>query len=184
MKHCTRCKEEKELTEFPINNKTKLGYRSRCKICESECGREWRLKKYKTKVIIEKITSIKCIVCDNPFALDYDPNYKKKGHLKHCFDNKCFKCYKLYLKNKKGEIEKTIDLKQLNREVLKKSNREVLNNFVKEVKIKNEIINLPEGYRIIDLYMIYSDKPIHQLDSYSVDTQLRHMWDFLIKESM
>ena len=36
MKQCSRCKHEKELTEFSKNPTSSSGYRSTCKLCDSK----------------------------------------------------------------------------------------------------------------------------------------------------
>ena len=41
MKKCSKCKEEKELTEFHKQNGGKFGLSSKCKICKGEEGLNW-----------------------------------------------------------------------------------------------------------------------------------------------
>lgn len=43
-KRCSRCGEEKPLSEFKKNPRNKDGYEYTCKICESKRQKEWRLK--------------------------------------------------------------------------------------------------------------------------------------------
>lgn len=52
-KVCTRCKIEKELSEFSKNSALKSGLLSKCKTCDKEKGRRYYLKKKAIK--LEKV---------------------------------------------------------------------------------------------------------------------------------
>lgn len=43
-KQCTRCKETKDIEEFNVRTERKHGRRSRCKDCQSETHKEWRIR--------------------------------------------------------------------------------------------------------------------------------------------
>ena len=49
MKQCTKCGEEKKLTEFYANSKSKDGKRPNCKVCQNKTKDKWE-KKNKEKI--------------------------------------------------------------------------------------------------------------------------------------
>ena len=50
MKTCSRCKEEKELSEFYINKQSKGGFRKECKICKNKVQKNWELKNKENRI--------------------------------------------------------------------------------------------------------------------------------------
>jgi len=44
MKTCTKCKETKDLTDFPKRKRNKDGRCTKCKICTNKANREWQVK--------------------------------------------------------------------------------------------------------------------------------------------
>jgi hypothetical protein len=46
MKQCGRCKQLKTLDCFSVDNSRPSGYQSRCRTCDYEAHKEWKLKKY------------------------------------------------------------------------------------------------------------------------------------------
>ena len=56
MKTCTKCKESKELEDFPINLRMKTGRGSWCRKCGAASNREWqKLTGYKSKPLDDDI---------------------------------------------------------------------------------------------------------------------------------
>ena len=84
MKLCSRCEEEKDLTEFYKRTQRKDGYAAWCKNCANEYSAErvkvWRLQ---TKIRLVAHFGNCCVDCGNsypPFVMDFDhknPSQKK-----------------------------------------------------------------------------------------------------------
>ena len=50
---CSRCKNNKEVSEFGVNKHTKSGFQSFCKLCNKECQKEFYIKN-RSKVLQRK----------------------------------------------------------------------------------------------------------------------------------
>lgn len=107
-KQCSKCKEEKEYSEF-YKGKGEDGYRSNCKSCVLTDNKKWR-DDNKDKVYI---SSRKWISKNPEKVKNYQSNYRKKESRKNYLSeylNKYNKEYyennKEYLKNKNKEYRK------------------------------------------------------------------------------
>jgi len=96
MKTCTKCKVEKELTEFSLCKKSKGGFRSICKECRRKENKEYNLKN-KQKI--------------KEYKLKNSEQIKKKNK-------------EYYLKNKDVISKKLKEYNLNNKDVIKKKNRE------------------------------------------------------------
>jgi hypothetical protein len=104
MKVCSKCKQEKELDDFPKRKKSKDGYNNNCKKCEYELSKKsyYKLSKKRNQYLIErrrklaqerneliKKLNLSCKECDenHPATLDFhhinsDEKYKTVSDLK------------------------------------------------------------------------------------------------------
>lgn len=70
MKRCTKCKQEKPITDFPKNNKFKSGLNTQCKTCANEYHRKYYKKNkrkfkdyYKNEKETKSTHKYNCIDC-------------------------------------------------------------------------------------------------------------------------
>ena len=125
-KICNGCNIEKDLSFFGKHKKTKDGLRCRCKECESESIKKWRnLNK-------EKVKSQK-------------QRYIKKNYVKHLNRGKVYRDNnkeKEKIRRKKYYIENT-EVRKLYYE----NNKDILNEKIKERKMKDFIFKLKVLFR-------------------------------------
>jgi len=84
MKKCTKCKIEKELTEFHIEKRAKDGLSFYCKVCESERSKEKRIRtKQRKKIVLKEKECLKCnkIKDIDEFTIN---NEVIDGHSRYC----------------------------------------------------------------------------------------------------
>lgn len=87
MRICSKCKKEKEESEFYVDKAQKRGFCSQCKKCQYECKKEY-LKKYqksdKRKMYVKEYRkSDKCKMYQKEYQKEYQKKYQKsdKGRI-------------------------------------------------------------------------------------------------------
>lgn len=78
MKVCSKCKEEKDESDFAKNKKMKCGYSSHCKACMSWYAREFRKKNEAIIRSLDKIKREKCKESMRLYSKKYRGNNKER----------------------------------------------------------------------------------------------------------
>lgn len=85
IKKCKQCEQEKDISEFSPNGKTKIGtqlYRSTCKFCttNSETQKQFRLNRKSKNIQIRIETRDKCIICGGILWSTNESGYCKEHY--------------------------------------------------------------------------------------------------------
>ena len=147
MKTCSRCKEEKELSEFYINKYSKGGFRKECKICKNKVQKNWELnnkekiKEVKKKYHINNKEKIK------ERSKEYRLNNKEKIKEYRLNNQEYSKEYsKEYRLNNKEKINEKGNIYRLNNKEKAKeyrlNNKEKANKRFRERKLINPLFKL------------------------------------------
>ncbi len=125
-KICSKCKIEKELCDFGMNNRYKSGVSNRCKQCESERGKKYHIKNKEKKQSYLKEYHIK----NKEKIKEYRINNKEK-----------IQSYKkeYYIKNREKKLSR---MTEYNIE-----NRERRNEYERNRKLNNPIYKLSINVR-------------------------------------
>lgn len=88
-KLCTKCDEEKDISEFYPHPHCKLGVDAKCKECTK--ARKRKVNRYEVYGLTEEeyvdmlaIQKNRCAICKTPFDFDIPKNI----HIDHCHDTK------------------------------------------------------------------------------------------------
>ena len=140
-KICSKCKIEKELCDFGMNNTYKSGVSNRCKQCESERGKKYRIKNKEKKQSYLKEYHIKNKKKINSRSKEY--NIKNKEKIKE---------YRI--KNKEKELSRVKEYKIKNKEKIKSlnkeyniKNRERRNEYKRNKRLNDPIFKLTDNIR-------------------------------------
>jgi hypothetical protein len=132
-KICSKCKKQKDISEFPKNKKTKLGIDSWCEICHRNIDKEYQRNKRKLGLVnkteeyriwrkthrkecnaeqltnyyirIGKIKKEKCKICKKKNAYAHHDNYDKPLEIRWM----CPSCHKKFHLGILVEISKIIN---------------------------------------------------------------------------
>lgn len=156
-KKCTKCDEDKILSEYYINKKSGDGYTHRCIKCLSR-------KKIKLDDDIFKI----CNTCDIKKELIEFP---KDDGCRLGYKNKCKSCYsiskKIYRDNREISDEEKVKLKEY-QEKYRIENKDIINEKIKKYRIENrDIIN----EKLKEYYINNKDKFKEQLKQYYINNK-------------
>lgn len=198
---CIRCKNEKEIVEFPVNNKTLRGFDSWCKSCHKQYGKQHRdnnIEEYRTAnnkrrkdriLWLQSLKNKPCKDCNKlyePCCMDFDHlEDKTKAVTRMLLDNvskeriqeEIKKCDLVCVLCHGDRTQKRFDEKS----PIKKYNKYTLRN----IEIINEAKNRPCGlcglsYPSHNMQLDHIDpydkfKNISQLKNFKVDTLIKEL---------